>query len=138
MITIAKADEGTSEYLFFDLKQLIIQAIDSAMPGWKNIDHFNEMKYKIDRSDIKRIPGVFCDPTELREVFINIVNNALDAMSDGGRISFSTWSNKDMVFVKISDTGIGMSEEIKNQSSIRFSLPRGQKEQGWVWVSPIV
>ena len=134
MITIAKTEKDTSEYLFFDLKQLIIQAIDSVMPGWKNIAHFSEMKYKIDRNGMKKIPRIYCNPTELREVFVNIVNNALDAMSDGGRISFSTWSNKDMVFVKISDTGIGMSEEIKNQSSIRFSLPRGQKEQGWVWV----
>ncbi len=129
MIKIAKTEKDTSEYLFFDLKQLIIQAIDSVMPGWKNIAHFSEMKYKIDSNGMRRIPGIYCNPTELREVFVNIVNNALDAMSDGGRISFSTWSNKDMVFVKISDTGIGMSEEIKNQSSIRFHYQEARKNR---------
>ena len=115
MITIAQSDKDTSEHLFFDLKQLIIQAIEAVMPGWKNIAHFSEMKYKIDRNGMKRIPGVFCNPTELREVFVNIINNALDAMPDGGRISFSTWSNEDTVFVEISDTGMGMSEEVKNR-----------------------
>ena len=115
MITIAQSDKDTSEHLFFDLKQLIIQAIEAVMPGWKNIAHFREMKYKIDRNGMKRIPGVFCNPTELREVFVNIINNALDAMPDGGRISFSTWSNEDTVFVEISDTGMGMSEEVKNR-----------------------
>ena len=115
MITIAQSDKDTSEHLFFDLKQLIIQAIEAVMPGWKNIAYFSEMKYKIDRNGMKRIPGVFCNPTELREVFVNIINNALDAMPDGGRISFSTWSNEDTVFVEISDTGMGMSEEVKNR-----------------------
>ena len=115
MITIAQSDKDTSEHLFFDLKQLIIQAIEAVMPGWKNIAHFSEMKYKIDRNGMKRVPGVFCNPTELREVFVNIINNALDAMPDGGRISFSTWSNEDTVFVEISDTGMGMSEEVKNR-----------------------
>ena len=115
MITIAQSDKDTSEHLFFDLKQLIIQATEAVMPGWKNIAHFSEMKYKIDRNGMKRIPGVFCNPTELREVFVNIINNALDAMPDGGRISFSTWSNEDTVFVEISDTGMGMSEEVKNR-----------------------
>jgi len=90
-------------------------AIEAVMPGWKNIAHFSEMKYKIDRNGMKRVPGVFCNPTELREVFVNIINNALDAMPDGGRISFSTWSNEDTVFVEISDTGMGMSEEVKNR-----------------------
>ena len=115
MITIAQSDKDTSEHLFFDLKQLIIQAIEAVMPGWKNIAYFSEMKYKIDRNGMKRVPGVFCNPTELREVFVNIINNALDAMPDGGRISFSTWSNEDTVFVEISDTGMGMSEEVKNR-----------------------
>ena len=130
MITIAKSDKDTSEYIFFDLRQLIVQAIDSAMPGWKNIAHFSEMKYKIDRNDMKRIPGVLCDPTELREVFINIINNALDAMPDGGCISFSTWSNENTVFVKISDTGIGMSKEVNNQMFDPFFTTRRPERTG--------
>ncbi len=115
MVAIVKTDEGTSKYLFFDLKQLINQAIDSAMSGWKNVAHFSEVEYKIDKNGMKKTPRIFCDPTELREVFVNIIANALDAMPDGGRISFSTWSNEDTVFVKISDTGMGMSDEIKSE-----------------------
>jgi len=130
MITIARSDKGTSDYIFFDLRQLIIQAIETAMPGWKNIAHFSEMKYKIDRNGMKRIPGVFCNPTELRVVFVNIINNALDAMPDGGRISFSTWSNEDTVFVKISDAGIGMSEEVKNQMFDPFFTTRRPERTG--------
>ncbi len=35
-------------------------------------------------------------------------------MPDDGRISFSTWSSDEIVFINISDTGKGMSEEVKN------------------------
>ncbi len=29
---------------------------------------------------MKRIPKVLCNPTEIRDLFVNIINNALDAM----------------------------------------------------------
>ena len=51
----------------------------------------------------------------MREVFTNIVNNALDAMPDGGTLSFSTWSDDDNVFISIADTGKGMPEEVKRK-----------------------
>ncbi|MCP4254311.1 MAG: response regulator [Candidatus Scalindua sp.] len=130
MVAIVKTDGGTSEYIFFDLKQLITQAIDSTMSGWKNIAHFSEVEYEIDKNGMKKTPRVFCDPTELREVFVNIITNALDAMPDGGRISFSTWSNEDTVFVKISDTGMGMSEEVKSKMFDLFFTTRRPARTG--------
>ncbi len=130
MITIAKSEKDTSEYIFFDLRQLIIQAIETTVPGWKDTAHPGEKKYEVDRSGMKRTPGVFCDPAELREVSINIINNALDAMPDGGRISFSTWSNENTVFVEISDTGMGMSEEVRNQMFDPFFTTRRPERTG--------
>ncbi len=40
---------------------------------------------------MKRESSILCNPAELREVFINIINNSLDAMPEGGSLSFSTW-----------------------------------------------
>jgi len=130
MIAITKSEKDTSEYIFFDLRQLIIQAIETTVPGWKDTAHPGEKKYEVDRSGMKRTPGVFCDPAELREVSINIINNALDAMPDGGRISFSTWSNENTVFVEISDTGMGMSEEVRNQMFDPFFTTRRPERTG--------
>lgn len=59
------------------------------------------------------IPPVSGDPEYLTRVFGNLIVNAIQAMPEGGRLSISTGliGEESKVFVKISDTGIGMSEE---------------------------
>ena len=69
--------------------------------------------YNIDTEGMKNISPILCNPVEIEEVFLNIINNALDAMPDGGRLSFRTWSKDDNVFVSITDTGKGMTEDVK-------------------------
>ena len=115
MLTFASAGESTSNYILTELNSLIGQAIDFTMPRWKNMAQSKGINYHIDKEGIKETLEVFCHPTELREVFINIMNNALDAMPDGGRISFSTESDENTVSVNISDTGEGMPEDVKKK-----------------------
>jgi two-component system sensor kinase FixL len=57
--------------------------------------------------DLAEIP---CDPDRLRQVFMNIISNAMQAMEDGGTVSISTERLSDSVQVRITDQGIGMSE----------------------------
>jgi CheY-like chemotaxis protein len=82
----------------------------------------------MDTAGIEEKHEALCNPTELTEVFINIMNNALDAMPDGGRIAFSVKSDKSNIFISVSDTGIGMSEEVKKKIFDPFfttRLPQG-------------
>ena len=56
-----------------------------------------------------RLPTIQASPTEMQQVFLNLINNALDAMEkDGGSIHIATQQNKDQVLVTLSDTGPGM------------------------------
>ncbi len=130
MVAFIDSDRDASDYIFLDLRQLIIQTIDSTVPGGENIAHTGEIQYEIDRNGMKGIPDVFCDPLELENVFINIINNALDAMPDGGCISFDTWSSENKVFVSISDTGNGMSEEVKRKVFDPFFTTRRPQRIG--------
>lgn len=54
---------------------------------------------------------VVASKNQLRQVFLNMVANARDAMPEGGTLSVVTGSDSEKVFVKISDTGTGIREE---------------------------
>ena len=116
MLLYAKSHEkDTSDFLFFDIRHVLGEAIDFATPRWKSMAQAQGIDYQIDIEGMKEIPETFCIPTELRGVFTNIINNALDAMPDGGNLTFCTSSDEDTIFISISDTGIGMSEDVKER-----------------------
>ena len=113
MLKFTKTDNDAEGFVSFDIRDLIMQSIDFTSPRWKNEAQTNGIDYQINMDGMKSVSSIMCNSSELREVFINIINNALDAMPDGGTLSFSTWSDENTVFVCISDTGDGMSEETK-------------------------
>src|SRR5687767_835686 len=61
------------------------------------------------------IPDVPCDAAQIKQVFVNLIRNAMQAMSRGGELSIETGSNAEAVFVGISDTGSGIPEEKLNR-----------------------
>ncbi len=113
MLEFTKTVPDTKKFVSSDIRDLIRQSIDFTMPRWKNEAQAKGTNYKIDTEGMKSVSSIMCNPTELREVFINIMINAFDAMPEGGSLSFSTWRGDDTVFVGISDTGEGMSEEVR-------------------------
>ena len=113
MLQFTKIKNDTEGFVPFDIRDLITQSIDFTSPRWKNEAQANGIDYQINKDGMKSVSSIMCNSSELREVFINIINNALDAMPDGGKLSFSTWSGDNTLFVSISDTGEGMSEETK-------------------------
>ena len=130
MLTFTKSEANPSEYIFFDIRHLLEQAIDFAKPRWENMAQAGGMNYNMNNKGMKEIPEALCNPTELRGVFINVINNALDAMPDGGSLSFTTWSNDDTVFVSISDTGKGMSEDVRKKIFDPFFTTRRPQGTG--------
>jgi two-component system NtrC family sensor kinase len=74
--------------------------------------------------DLTRIAS---DRGQLQQVFLNILNNALAAVRDGGRISVTTWEKDlDTVGISIQDDGIGMSEDtVKHVFEPFFTTKKG-------------
>ena len=64
------------------------------------------------RSFDPNLPEVYVDPSQLNQVLVNLVVNALQAMTEGGKLSIKTSSNGDFVFLIVEDTGAGMSDEV--------------------------
>lgn len=67
---------------------------------------------------------------ELRESFLNILINAVEAMPDGGRLAVATCQNDSTCMVVISDTGIGITAETKERLFEPFFSTKGSKGLG--------
>jgi len=57
------------------------------------------------------LPRLRLDPDQIRQVFLNIINNAGDAIEGSGTISLSTHRDDQFIRVTIADTGKGMTAE---------------------------
>ncbi len=59
------------------------------------------------------LPVIHSDPSLLRQVFLNLINNAMDAIQKGGEIRIGTQkgAHEDSILVRVSDTGMGIPQE---------------------------
>jgi len=58
------------------------------------------------------LPGVDADPSQLNQVVVNLIVNALQAMPQGGDLKIQTLYEDGQVLLIVEDTGIGMNEEV--------------------------
>lgn len=57
------------------------------------------------------IPIIYCEPNQLKKVFINIIKNAIEVMPDGGFISITIRSERGRILISITDEGEGIPPE---------------------------
>ncbi len=93
----------TPEYKQDDLANLIDDV-------FKTIAVPSNIKLSI---NIKPLPPVRLDPTFTRRALTNLINNALQAMPDGGQLTIEGYRQEDSINLSIADTGVGISEEVK-------------------------
>jgi len=94
-----------------DLREIVERIPDLTRPRWK--DELQKSGHEIDFE--LRLPAepapVGGDPVEIRQMLVNLVFNAVDAMPEGGTLLISLGSTDESVTMDVSDTGIGMNEE---------------------------
>ncbi len=73
------------------------------------------------RQDLSQsIPEIIADPSQLYQIMVNLIINAIQSMPDGGIIHIKTDTNNKMVSIKIKDTGSGISDDIKEKIFLPF------------------
>jgi CheY-like chemotaxis protein/two-component sensor histidine kinase len=102
------------ELFKLDINSIIKDAIEITKPKWKDEAQGRGIQIEI-VLNLKEIPPVAGNASEMREVITNMVFNAIEAMPEGGRIEILTFQKKENVYIQISDTGIGMTEEVRKR-----------------------
>ena len=95
--------------------------VDSAEREWANLETgldstlnvvWNELKYKAKVfKEYGDIPQIECFPSQLNQVFMNLLINAAHAIKDQGVITIRTGHNDENVWVEVEDTGAGIKPE---------------------------
>jgi signal transduction histidine kinase len=67
---------------------------------------------------------------EIREALLNLVQNALDAMTGGGTLGVTTRVADGLAVVEVRDTGMGMTEEVRERAFEPFFTTKGRKGTG--------
>jgi signal transduction histidine kinase len=66
------------------------------------------------------IPEITADASQLHQVLVNLVVNAIQAMPQGGTLTIQTRAEGDHILLVVEDTGTGMTEEVMKQLFIPF------------------
>jgi PAS domain S-box-containing protein len=102
------------ELFSVDINSIIKDSIEITKPKWKDEVQSRGVHIEI-VSNLREIPPVSGSASELREVITNMIFNAIEAMPEGGKIEIQTFQKRKKAFIQISDTGIGITEEVRKK-----------------------
>ena len=85
------------------------------------------VKVSEEYSDIPMTTG---DVDQLKQVFLNIITNAIHSMPEGGDIAIRTFTRGEYILVSLSDTGHGITEDVRNRIFEPFFSTKKEKGTG--------
>jgi two-component system, cell cycle sensor histidine kinase and response regulator CckA len=114
-----------------DVSQVVEKCIEISQPRWKTEPERKGIFIQVFKN-LQPSLLVKMRESDLVEVVINLINNAVDAMPLGGSLSFKTHRNKDFdkVAIEIIDTGTGIADINKSYIFEPFWTTKGNKGTG--------
>jgi signal transduction histidine kinase len=121
--------EITDVFSRVDLNEVIEQAVPLTQPKWKGQALAAGRTIAVEL-DLAALPAISGNAAELREVATNLIFNAVDAMPTGGTITLRSTAEDGQAVLEVSDTGVGMGEEVRSRCLEPFFSTKGEKGTG--------
>src|SRR5689334_7028564 len=117
------------EFELLDVGSLLNDAIEITRTRWENEARLRGLEYEV-KLEAEAGQSAYGSASELREVFVNLIVNAVDAMPKGGKLSLSCRRNGDRLQLQFKDNGMGMPDDVKQKIFEPFFSTKGAQGTG--------
>lgn len=117
------------EFEVLDVASLLNDAVEITRTRWYNEARLRGLDYKV-TLNAEAGQYTFGSASELREVFVNLIVNAVDAMPNGGKIEIRSALNGDRLRLQFEDNGTGMPEDVRQKIFDPFFSTKGAHGTG--------
>lgn len=119
--------DSSSEFAPVELGYLVTSSIDIARPKWQSKSRKGTIKVKVEGNGPVYVMG---EQSELREVVLNLIFNAVDAMPEGGVMEIGARAEIESGCFWVADTGCGMPAETASRIFEPFFTTKGKLGSG--------
>ena len=112
-----------------ELSALIQECISFTRPYWYNEPRRQGIDIEVVNLIDTALP-IEGSPAELRDVFVNLILNAVHALPKGGKITFDGSRTDSQVVISVGDNGVGMAPEVKKRVFEPLFSTKGAKGTG--------
>ncbi|HEU4479963.1 MAG TPA: ATP-binding protein, partial [Pyrinomonadaceae bacterium] len=111
------------------VEQILFDVSEITRPRWKDSAEASNIHISLSL-EIRSKSHVMGDESELRDVLVNMVFNAIDAMPAGGQLTLRVEAVGDKVVIVVSDSGTGMSADVRSRIFDPFFTTKGKTGMG--------
>jgi signal transduction histidine kinase len=112
-----------------DLNRLVDEVLELTAPRWRDEAQARDVRIQV-QVERGALEPMMANAMALRQVLMNLVFNAVEAMPEGGMLTLRTWGDDVGVHVSVSDTGVGMDEETRARILEPFMTTKGARTRG--------
>ncbi len=128
-IQVFTRSRNVASFTPIDLNSVIRDVVDFTRPKWYDQPRARQIEIDL-MTELNPIPRIKGNEGELREVFTNIILNAVDAIREKGSIRIITDQKGDKVTVAIRDDGVGIPVDIHRKIFAPFFSTKGSNGTG--------
>jgi CheY-like chemotaxis protein len=122
--------DDTESFAPVSINDLVQEVISLTRPRWK--DQAMGAGIQIDvRTELGDVPPLPANESELREMLVNVVFNAVEAIPKRGTITIRTETRGNRVLLTVSDDGVGMTDEVKARCMEPFFTVKREQNAGF-------
>ena len=120
---------AVKEFELVNVSVLLNDAVEITRTRWQNEARVRGLEYEV-KLDAESGHHTYGSASELREVFVNMIVNAVDAMPRGGRLVISCRRINGRLQLHFSDNGMGMLDDVRQKIFEPFFSTKGAHGTG--------